>query len=651
MAWLDIRPAQNAVGYRLIEFEGGRILQQAEVQALQSMQASKDLNEEGCIYREGALANAKVTVSGTTVTLSRANTYYPSMMVYFNGAWEPLPDTSLTWSTQDTGNIYLHWALWRVTADGTFNGQPGCLTDISLVDAITGEAVANRGQLQIALSTSASYSQEALDPVRQLAKSTAGVPLVQLGWVNNAPTASLLLNVNLYALANAQQAGFVRLTTNSTDGTAVADDDSRLTDQRVPTPYSVDNSKVTNLVPLAGQSTAINSPLYDVTGGISSAVIFYDTLRAKLSDILGWLYTNVMQLLGITSGQESRIAALENKTATPVDLGYHVGKPLSRSGVTHPPVSSDDRLNFEVNAVTEQGIGATTPYYAYAVNDMHGAKMGGVKMSGDYEITNQQLLVSIADAGLPGITTLAALMQYVGRFLKGTTGGSSGAPAPTTIAGDVTGSLSSSTVVKVQNTPVAANRSDGSSPSNGDVLTFTNGTLRPAAPVSGGGSIPTLQGDVTGAPTATALSHMQGKTLDLSTLSTGQVLSYDGTTIKGVPAAGNPTLTNPTSPITSTNPQPFNWQVLTLGSYQLAIGMGALRHGDIMPFPSSNWNKAYTTVTPSLSVIPRMNFNRLQLIPPNSSNGWQAQIMIDGAAPADPTSWWMYVSVITVSPV
>jgi len=656
MAWLDVRSTQNGAGYRYVEFEGARILEQSEVLALQNMQVAKDLNAGDTLFREGAISNGTISINGNLATLGRASS--AGMKVYCNGAWEPLPDTTLNLPVGGIGYIYLHWVLWRVTSDGTYNGQSGCLVDVSLTDAVTGEATANRGQLQLILSTDQSYSQEPLDPIRMLSKSTTALQVVQLNKSGNVQTASILLNANTAALANTQQAGFVQLSTSTSGGVAAATNDPRLSDQRVPLPNSVDTTKVSVLVPVAGQQTPINSQLYQNTPpGVSTNVSFYDTLRAKLTDFLDWTYSNILAILGVLTGYGNRLTALENKTAQPLDLSYHIGKPLDRSGLTHPPVSVSDTQNFEAYAATPGGSGAATGHYAFAVKDSQGNPMGGLTLGGDLLIANPQILPALADAGLTGISTLTGFMIWVGMALKGLSAGSSGGSSGggggtpiTTLSGDVNGTPGSTTVVALEGMPVAKTRSDNSAIANGDVLTYSNGTLRPAPPVSGGGSIPNLQGDVTGAPTATAVSALQGKPLNLAALTSGQVLGFDGTHITGVAASGTPTLTNSSSPATQTNPQPFNWNILQLGNYKVAFGYGALRHGDIMPFPTQNWNRGFTVAIPSLSVIPRMNFTALQLIPPNAANNWQAQIQINGTAPSDPTNWWVYITVISISP-
>ena len=637
MAWTDQTAVLNTAAYRYIEFVGGRILQQAEVKALEDTQANKDLSAESILFPEGALMNASVAIEANSILhLTKATA--SGMKVYFNGSWELLPDLTMLYTNSGASTLYLHWVLWRVTADGTYQGQPGCLVDTSLVDAVTNEQVANRGQLQTGLTLDTSLSDEPLDPIRMIAKSTVAIPIASLTWINSQLTCMLANRIQPQMLANSTKPGFVTLTSDTSNGQAVASDDSRLSNPRTPTGFSVDDSKVADPGAVSGPSTAIGSFTY--SGGISTGKLVYSTLRAKLTDMLDWLYTQVNSIVSTLGGYGSRITALEGKTGKGPDLSYHVGKPLDRTGNTHPPETTINPDGFiATSASLVSSIPDNTSKYGYRVKDHNGVSLGGVLENGDYRFDNPNLLSELANAGMPGISTLVDLLIH----LNNSRGGSS----VTSLGGDVVGDPANNMVTAIQHVAVAKTHADGSNAANGDVLTFQNGTIRPATPVTGVGTITTLDGDVTGPPTATTVSQLQGKDLDLSEISAGQAVGYDGQRLVGLTIASNPALSSTT---TAGNPQSFMWRIIQIGNYKLAFGYGALIHGATLVFPPS-WNTAYSIVVPSIGAMPTLAINSLQLLPPTAANGWKASFLVNGAPPAEPSNWWMYITVISISPL
>ena len=66
MSWFSIRDARTAGNYRYIRFVGGRILQDTELFALQENEHQRDFYAISSMFREGAVANLKPTISGGT---------------------------------------------------------------------------------------------------------------------------------------------------------------------------------------------------------------------------------------------------------------------------------------------------------------------------------------------------------------------------------------------------------------------------------------------------------------------------------------------------------------------------------------------------------------------------------------------------------
>jgi hypothetical protein len=156
MSWITQRESTDAGLYRHLRFVGGRILQDRELDDLQASSFSKTAAVTDALFKDGALINVQAAINGLNVTLSPIDAESP-MFVIVDGAFEVFEPVTLTLpGVQQNGTdpIYLNWVVWRVTADGTYNGQPGVLSDPALIDAGTGESVAERGQLQFEISLS-----------------------------------------------------------------------------------------------------------------------------------------------------------------------------------------------------------------------------------------------------------------------------------------------------------------------------------------------------------------------------------------------------------------------------------------------------------------------------------------------------------------
>ena len=103
------------------------------------------------------------------------------------------------------------------------------------------------------------------------------------------------------------------------------------------------------------------------------------------------------------------------------------------------------------------------------------------------------------------------------------------------ITGDVTGTPTTTTVVRIQGRAVSA-----AAPANGNLLTFNAGSWVPQAPAA---PSVTLSGDVTGPSTTTSLSSIQGKPVAAPAPAAGNVLTFNGASwIPQAPAAPAVTL-------------------------------------------------------------------------------------------------------------
>jgi len=113
------------------------------------------------------------------------------------------------------------------------------------------------------------------------------------------------------------------------------------------------------------------------------------------------------------------------------------------------------------------------------------------------------------------------------------THGSPPPPPLPTLGGDVTGPVGATTVTQLQGRAVSA-----PNPSSGDVLTWTGTTwnARPVPPPP----LPPLGGDVTGPLTATTVTQLQGRALAVANPAIGDVLTWTGTSWVARPVPSPP---------------------------------------------------------------------------------------------------------------
>ena len=390
----------NNTRYRVVDFIGGRILESREMMTLQSIASgidsagnivAQDLN---AIYREGATFNvqAVITAGTTTVTLTPINNTLP-MQVFVHARWELLLSGDAPPITLATGqtNLYLNWAINVITS----------AQDATLVDATTGEPTANMGELDY--SVSATDNSGAALGGSQLAKNTSPIILFSFTPSGSTLTPVPIDNVNTPAVATLTASGLVRLTTGTSGGLAVANDDPRMTNGRSPSVGTVVDASVR--VPVTnGSSNSDGSSQYDLTtdpGGISADKIIWQEMKERVSDAMAWLKAQVAALattitnhIGVALGSA---ATHPMPTASQVGAAplSHITLPLGATG-SHPPVLNQDSGGFQVNETTA----TTTPNDpAYAVN-LKGTLVAALTHQGDLITTLLNSLVA-APGGSP----------------------------------------------------------------------------------------------------------------------------------------------------------------------------------------------------------------------------------------------------------
>ncbi len=402
----------NPSRYRVVDFLGGRILESREMMTLQSMThgvdpsgntVTLDLDQ---LYRPGATQNITVTTSGLTASFSPTQGTLP-MTAFIRGRWEVLQSGDLPPVTLSSGqtHIYLNYQIRIVTST----------EDASLVDATTGAATANMGELDLVIGAT-DTSAVALNGTTQLEKNTS--PIVMWQFTNNgsALTQVTLDDVNPPALASVGMSGLVSTTT--ANPVVVSTDDPRMTNGRAPLAGSVVDASVrvpesVNAVdgygPPDGPSFAGNadgSLQYDLTkdaGGISADKIIWQEATERVSDFLAWIKA---QVVSVTSTLASHIGqALGSVTTHPMPTASQVGAaPLSHVGMqlglpgSHPPTVTQDSGGFSVYQDTTPGLleetGARSTDAAYGVYT-GAALVAGLLHTGDVYSTPLNALVTV----------------------------------------------------------------------------------------------------------------------------------------------------------------------------------------------------------------------------------------------------------------
>lgn len=387
----------NQQRYRQLQYDPERILQSRELNWVQEMAQGVALGATGgggspvsgqlqSLYRQGAMMNVTVTVSGLTVTLSATNPSYP-MLVFVRDRWETFPTVndkvadhlSVTVGAnavihlQSTETvIYLSWQLYTQTG-----GPLG--TDPSLSDALTGAATANAGELQLALNTASAVGT--VGPAGYYygnVDNPGGTPLAvntslisALTFTNNGTTLTYIPQDNIIstALGSATTSGFVSIDPayGGSGSKVVATNDNRLGAAII----SVANGLVcdaTVRTPLpAGGTNSNSTPVYKLPvdggtdiGGISAAKIILLATTQTLEAGWNWLYAAYNSLSAAFAAHYTAQLGLSNThpIPTPAQVGAapssHVGQPLGTSGsaqaaISHPGVINTTTGGFQVN--------------------------------------------------------------------------------------------------------------------------------------------------------------------------------------------------------------------------------------------------------------------------------------------------------------
>lgn len=364
--------AVDQTRYRVVDFVGGRILEAREMNILQDISQGVSTTgattsyEQTAIYRQGALLNATIAISGSVVTISPTDNTQP-VLVFVRDRWEAFTTSELT-STTITGSVgfvYLNWQLVLVTS----------IDDPTLIDGDTGQPTANMGQLVLEISATDDSARAVA--ATELAKNTITIQLARFALLGGTYLQTNLDNLNARSYANAKTGGMTKLTTNTSAGIAVADDDPRMSDARAPIAQSVVDASVRTPTVQSG-TNADGTPVYDLTvdaGGINATKIVLQAGKQVLSDAYAWLKNSFTSLLGRYNNHEGVILGLSNTHPfpTPAQVGAapksHIGLPLNLS-TSHPATVNQSSGGFVVNRISNpdgsfSSIGGDPAYGVY----------------------------------------------------------------------------------------------------------------------------------------------------------------------------------------------------------------------------------------------------------------------------------------------
>lgn len=352
--------------YRQLDFIGARILQARELNWLQEMDQGVAVNDNETSvsgqlqaqFRQGAMYNVKVSISGLVVTLSATDVTKP-MMIFVRDRWEIFPSnnddvTDITGTYAGNHTITLGNTSTKVFLNWELKIRTGGLTgdDVSLTDATTNEAVASAGELILHISN-VDTSGVSLSG-SQLAKNTSPIALLTFTNTGSALTLVPTDNVLTAAKASSTTSGFVQATTNTP--IVVSTDDPRMTNARGAADGSVHDASVRTPLPTGG-TNADGTPTFSIIadiGGISAAKIVYQAGTQLVSDFIGWIKVQFNNLLTRYNSHETAVLGLANTHpfptaaqvgATPIS---HVGQPLNLV-TSHPAVCNQDSGGMRVN--------------------------------------------------------------------------------------------------------------------------------------------------------------------------------------------------------------------------------------------------------------------------------------------------------------
>ena len=422
--------------YRQLQFEGTEILQSRELNWVQEMAQGLGLVDQGggtepqvsnilsSIYRQGALFNATVGISGLHVTISP--TTGSKYFLFVKDRWEGFGTTNddttdnggtysgmhtITLTNVETA-IYLNWELRQRTS----SDDPG------LVDTVTNQPTANAGELILHLSH-VDTSGVALAG-NQIAKNTS--PIKVLSFTNSGTLLTLVPqdNINTQALATTLSSGMVKTTTSNP--IVVSTNDSRIGSATVSVSDGLVHNTTVRTPVSPGGTNSDGTPIYNLTsdiGGINAAKIIYVTGTQLVSDAITWIKTQINNIkndfytlhrnVALGSSNTHPMPTASQVGATPLS---HVGQALGLA-TSHPAVVNIGTGGFRVNRGVAGGGAASDP--GYGIFDSLNVNFASLNHDGD--VYSKKASAQLFSGLLPPATLTSGnlgLMSVIAQVLK-----------------------------------------------------------------------------------------------------------------------------------------------------------------------------------------------------------------------------------------
>jgi hypothetical protein len=240
--------------------------------------------------------------------------------------------------------------------------------------------------------------------IGELERNAAAIPVLNITRNGDGTLNAVIIDSVLpEALADDKNGGLVKLSTGTSSGKAVADDDPRNVDMRVPKDGSVTTQKVAD-VAVAGTNTD-GSPKVssENTGGVDSKKMIYAPRTQTVEGAISSLYGSITSV----------VAALENHVGQKLGVGVHPMPTFSEEGAApashvgtaldqaHDPTYTSDDKGFAVtrNPNVQPGENA----FAFLLRNSDGTPVAGLKHGGDLLTSNDKYpLLSAALGALFG---------------------------------------------------------------------------------------------------------------------------------------------------------------------------------------------------------------------------------------------------------